>query len=606
MIKHRPGTHTQAQALLEITILASVFLFFLSMLVRLGVTMNARHGFMIDAYKDSLAKSVAVKSSSLVYAAQYFKNIRIPDPSSPTGTMDLQELTTSFSSQRSEFMNYPQGMSRSSMSRQRYSFWNGTAFEEVDNPVETGEKGFTTEGWAEHIPFVKYTLPKQTACDGASGSCSAATVFTPNPVPCFIQRISDPDDMFPSDNLYWSWIAVCGYGLSYNGAKKAVDDTNIPFLDESCVNCLEDYEAISCYTSDGCGCRQFTSCQVDTGQANDDCYAKKLITPLYPCDMVGDINAYCLDKYPCGARNREKGNTMDFACHPGSSADQIGGSRSYGDTYLSYTPAGEKEGARVFFQSMLDPSVPLDAAHIFSKGCASSCTYVKGTDDRNGKWIEFDVRDLPDTTEGQPLARRGLSIYVPFSHLAQYKTAPRAFSLEEAQVLGMAEETLYTKCYDYTINGESAKYPADTPYKNYNLCGAEFRILALEGQCGQAESLRYAWNEQDDGQTKYKFNILSGMTLSHSAWGDLNLNTGRRMADQGIREYRMRSDVDTIEVRTDQALGKTHTRTKVKLQDTITRKVKTNPYGLLNGTDYYITQNRTLDDDDMYNYTVQE
>lgn len=185
---------SKSQALLELGILSSIFLFLLATLIRFGVTMNARQSLVMRGFRHAVQRASMddVGSQYLSYAGQYFADIPVPDPNSPTGVADLQEITASAQAIRTYHMNSREIANRTSQPRLQYTMQDKSkpmGFTEMRNPADTDSGGGTN-------PVTGFTL---------SG------YKTDVRLPYYIaRRVPDPFDVFPpgGDGIYWTWIAV--------------------------------------------------------------------------------------------------------------------------------------------------------------------------------------------------------------------------------------------------------------------------------------------------------------------------------------------------------------------------------------------------------------
>lgn len=581
MINKRKQTH-KAQALLEVTILTSLFVFLLGSIVRMGVSSNERQRFMMETFKHAITRASKrdIKENSLVFEGQYNKNYRVPDIASASGVRDLQQLTANWVVQRTDRMNFAKNINFETMRRRHVLVGSdSTLFTDIDQSgdIATGggplTSGFTTEGWKEGFSLPPlYSIP-----DPYEGGASRNMM-------CFRRKMIDPDDLYPSDGINWSWVAICisGYNLADNEFRFNTG-----------------------------------------GGANKIPYFRETVNQGYSSYYVSDLTQQDLN------------NNGNYVVHPSSSGDQLSGARFYGSKVLS---------SRIFlyFQSAYDPSVPLNKNFMRWQHCnegsvfepqMGSCVWTQDDMD-GGPWILFAHRNydeagfssyLIDGLKGMPTVARGMSIWLSFDELKRMlpnsscnsltfedKTAAlKDYTCLKSQMVDNekfqaavadTQRVRYSNCKRGIRDTEATK-----PWQKEYSCGAEFSILALEAS--KNESLK-TFNSND---IEYKFGTIYGMSLSHPVWGDINPTAAAsRMPDQGIREYKIESDIEKIEVITEGTGDTISSTTDVELTDTVTRTLITNPFGRYGNYTagdyepgiYEIEQEREVSGQ-MYEYEVQ-
>jgi len=96
----------KTQAMLELTIFGSLFLFVLGILIQYGVRLNAQQELAMKNYRHALRKAseTGIGDTYLDYSASYIKDVPIPDVSSPYGIGRLTTIRGGASARRTYFL----------------------------------------------------------------------------------------------------------------------------------------------------------------------------------------------------------------------------------------------------------------------------------------------------------------------------------------------------------------------------------------------------------------------------------------------------------------------------------------------------------------------
>lgn len=612
MILRKYKTH-KAQALLEVTMLASILLFLLSVIVRTGSMSNERQKFFMESFKDAIhrASNDTVQHNTLNFQGDYFRNVRVPDVASHSGVQNLEQMKAAWHVKRTDRLNYAAGTNYESMNRKHFVVDGASGMKELENPeaiqnpTETGlMTGFTTEGFKEGFKLPTYEVP--VPYDWATSNPTAEMY-------CFRYKMPDPEDIYPADGIFWSWVAICakqwkftqqayefvppdteymnvlvtttanwslGNYVSYTPELNPGEDSGIPFFHANCERCDEDDDEDRIYSA-------------------------------YVADTQLDDN----------------GKPGGKTCHPAASADSLKGVRFYGEDDLLFE-------YYMYFQSAYDPSVPLNKNFMAYMHCYDSANSVAGdhrfsvcnwTQDqlKTGEWIMFAYRTLEHgqslhllsgAHSNAPFISRGKQIWLSFDDLKDM--LPDSGSGIEELSSAMLNNVKFQKAVAYTdtvqyVNcGATVKQTSDsvTVESNWNKthdygCGGTFAVASLRSSQCNAKDWKLSTGE--DSEVQFWFGAIDGLDLKHSVWGDIDMNAASsRIQDQGIKGYRLKSSVDIKVETSGTGGGKIETSTDVSVKDTIVRQLKTNPFGRLLGTDYDITQERKVDGT-MYEYEVE-
>jgi len=513
-----------AQALLEVMLLFTLFMFMLSMIVNMGFSFSENQKFMMSTFRHALkqASTKDVKENSLSFSAEYLKQIRVPDVSSPYKVSTVQEIRSGAGIYRTPYLQYAQSLDEATAPRRNIVIASDGAggkdtFTDIDASKATNLSrkftGFVTAGYRKIAG-----LPARMDLDGDSKPESV----------CVIQQMSDPDDMYPRDGILWSWVAICMKNY------KAGDDLRTAplFMNKSCQQC--------------------------------------------------DSESWISDDYSVWTHYVADGHNDEAVCHPAATADSLSGVKDFVDN------AAITADVTYYFQAGYDPSVALTKDTIkdgCDKGyCGAVLIDEKTNTDFKNMWVKFaggGPNDnsyflLPSNMTNRPFLSRGMSIWLPFS---QMEAAGYVMTDDEKMRLWKDEPILYGNCAQSSPGVE-------TP------CGATFTILAITGNCNGTEQKMFSLN---DGSTEFYFNPVTGLVLSHAAWGDIDGKAVTEgIPEQGIKESRVRTDITKMQSSTQMNDGVVTATKTVDVTDTITRSIKTSPYGEMNGTTVDAVQERTV------------
>ena len=214
MIMARLIHKKKSQAILELAICGSLFLFVLGVLVQYGVRLNARQELMMKSYRHALRKASTegIGDTYLDYSATYIKDIPVPDVSSPYGIGRLSSMRTGSSAKRTYFMMNQEEADPASNPRVHYVI-NDRERSEYD---EAGVDGFVTNALRLGFHFI-----------------------TENSRYVVIRVIPDPEDKLEPYNVYWTWAKICVNKLTPK------EDTNNGMTDEEIVNLFDSGNGVS-------------------------------------------------------------------------------------------------------------------------------------------------------------------------------------------------------------------------------------------------------------------------------------------------------------------------------------------------------------------------
>lgn len=135
------------QAMLELSIMGTLFLSLLALLISSGVRFNAQQELMMESFRHAVkeASKEGVADEFLSYSAQYLRDIPVADVSSPYGVPELSSVSAGATATRTYFMQTAERAVDDAMYRQHY-FMN-------DEEIERG--GFRTEGLKKNISVRK-------------------------------------------------------------------------------------------------------------------------------------------------------------------------------------------------------------------------------------------------------------------------------------------------------------------------------------------------------------------------------------------------------------------------------------------------------------------
>ena len=569
---------TNGQALLEVALLASIFLFLLSVLISFGVSMNKRQELMMESFRHAVrrASSDEVGRQYLTYVGQYFKQIRVPDPTSPTGVSDLQEIVTGAQATRTQFLSNPwDSGNRAGAPRMQYVLYNETnsanltdKYLEVVNPMDNATANapghdklyidhwnhptnntastYTVREWSDCIPqangackkgYVNKPVTEANKLNPGYAEGAPKTGFTSVgvvhnvPLPKYtdtatgatryalITRIPDPLDRYPSDRVYWSWIAIVRPPTLYK------------------------------YVHDGDD--HYGSNIDSSGQGF--WYLRRV--RYKGSNAPGDYN-------PPLAVSLEKFTAFDYR-------------QSIDDEH--WISLYEIAPTAVFYQSKYDPAVPLDSAHMLAypsmhdAATRPSASAIQGAVN-SGFWIQMPRSDLFSTLQTQPALSKGMEVWLNPTTVAAAFCAETGMAGELENINRTLTERMYRQGEYFTVQTLVAETDA---------------VLHIDGKSDPL-------NDIDFGQVKM-------VNASHAMFADIDTQNYGSGVKQGISEYNLRTEVRQGQVSSEFSAGATRykTQTDVDLTDTINRTIRTSPYGELsrmsqNVTNWTVVQERNV------------
>ncbi|MFC1599303.1 hypothetical protein ACFL2W_00780 [Candidatus Omnitrophota bacterium] len=178
----------RAQAMLELAVFGSLFLFTLGVLVQYGFRLNSRQEMMMKSYRHAMRKasSDGIGDTYLDYGAAYVKDIAVPDVSSPYGIGRLATVASGASAKRTYFMMNQDEGGEETLPRMHYIINDRERSEYQNDPTVDG---FKTSGYlgGEHL------ITEDTGA---------------GPEFVIIRTIYDPQDNLAPQNIYWTWIKI--------------------------------------------------------------------------------------------------------------------------------------------------------------------------------------------------------------------------------------------------------------------------------------------------------------------------------------------------------------------------------------------------------------
>lgn len=169
----------KAQAMLELSIMGSIFLSLLGILISYGVRYNAQQELMMKSFKDAVreASTDRVGANFLSYMGQYIKDISIPDVDSAYGVPTTSSVSSGASATRTYFMNTQEEPEQEAMGRVHFNI--------NDTDTNPSGEGFSTQGLK-----------------------GGASIKKEGDKYLVIKQIPDPEDKLEPTGVYWSWVEI--------------------------------------------------------------------------------------------------------------------------------------------------------------------------------------------------------------------------------------------------------------------------------------------------------------------------------------------------------------------------------------------------------------
>lgn len=518
------------QALLEVSLLMSLFMFLLGVILRTGLVMSSRQELMMTSFRHAvqMASTDEVAVNTINYAAKYFKDLPVYDPSSPGAVGDLTEIMVQAGAKRTFFDNAPPTGKRRSQPRENYWVNDDLIVNPVDrqrcaevysddicgtffdlDPLEISNDcvstdpdhvsigidvcndlksrfvghGFTTSGTFSELPLPVYpgNWPNPPGVDVHGRDVRPYLI---------IKQINDKKDNWGTgaalgegDDIYWTWAA---------------------FLIERWQN-LED----------------------DDGNQlpRDEVRGRAGLSYLFCVDPDNETDNNA-SHMPPSASIEKHGSTSSIIARYAIGRDinpALGSGSELSSWISSWQLIEEPEEIEDFFLG----------------------------------------GDMADSTKVQPILQRGGQIFVAWREYLDGQTdicsgsnRPSGDSFEDCQDEFMEAGGTVTIMQIYP----------DHEAQRTNRCSGS-TYFGSGNYYGGNESGAY-----------HGYAYITGFDGTSSLWGDINTNKKSKVPTQGLVEYELVTDVSSNSLTTTIEDGSYSESTDMNTRDVVTRRVVTNPY----------------------------
>ena len=589
--------------MLEVTILATVFLFIFGAVLRYGLKTNLQQETTMEANRLALARAsqASVSGTFQTYTYQNIRDVGIPDPANPLGISALEEVMAAAQSQRTADM---------------YQSRKDAAPDDMERIVyrtpSSGEVTLKTEGYACLDPFIG---------NDRDGGYQV------------VKLVQDPQDKLQPRGVLWSWIKITcpnltiehgSYSLATTQKISSIDGNILPQVlrklqsffpgsDADLVSstCAPPQDYVG-YIANFAGDSQFTSAV----SAQDMTSLHSRTNDLWETGAYSLKHRFLYEEYDAA----QHAATGYCAAPTGMTDTEINdylrnyyASQGAGSVYTAKLAAVNSEITRL--QGLTDSAFSdnifenLDES-LVNLGLDPTCLQ---RDDCLNEVITPD--DLFKSVKEQSILTANDQVY--FENIAG---------------------AIGTGGTQDTINSETADILESDPEYQMNVIklvnmtgGVESASWgSLLANCMMAETWLGGMIGSTSGCSVYEgVTSVGGVYVSSSIWGDIDLTavkkvngkkTDKNVKAQGLTgDFKTRTEIEKAELVNTMADGLPGTKTLVKQKDILERTIKLNPYRrsttppanckMSGANDCVIYSNRTISNDtgsELYKWGTSE